>query len=269
MNTTGTQAVEREPWDAGLKLVLPGRGTPAGAGWDWVARGWSLFVAAPLMWILSVVLVFVIAIVVSLLPIIGSLIFQLLQAVFAGGFVVACRSLERGGEFEFEHLFAGFSKRFAPLLIVGLIFLLGWLAIVLVFFAFAGLSLLGALMSGDPSAFGAALAGSALAMMLGVLIMLALMLPLVAAYWFAPALVMMHDMAPVAAMKASFFACFRNFVPFLLYGLVMLIAGIIAVIPFGLGMLVWMPVAIASTYVAYRQIFTEESAGEAPKPAMV
>ena len=31
-----------------------------------------------------------------------------------------------------------------------------------------------------------------------------------------------------------------------------------AVIPFGLGMLVWMPLAIASTYAAYRQIYTEE-----------
>jgi uncharacterized membrane protein len=88
---------------------------------------------------------------------------------------------------------------------------------------------------------------------------LALMVPLVAAYWFAPALVMIHDMAPIEAMKASFFACLRNLVPFLLYGLVMFIAAVIAVIPFGLGMLVWVPVAVASTYVAYRQIFTEDA----------
>ena len=90
-----------------------------------------------------------------------------------------------------------------------------------------------------------------------------------AAYWFAPALVIMHDMKPVAAMKASFFACFRNFFTMVVYGIVMFVAGIIAVIPFGLGMLVWVPVAITSTYVAYRQIFTEDFAPAAERPAMV
>ena len=59
-------------------------------------------------------------------------------------------------------------------------------------------------------------------------------------------------------MKESFFACFRNFVPFLLYGIVMSVAAVLAMIPFGLGFLVWVPVAIASTYVGYRQIFTED-----------
>ena len=64
-------------------------------------------------------------------------------------------------------------------------------------------------------------------------------------------------MTPVAAMKESFFACFRNFLPFLVYGLVMAIGALLVVPTFGLGMLVWVPVAIASTYVAYRQIFTD------------
>ena len=55
----------------------------------------------------------------------------------------------------------------------------------------------------------------------------------------------------------SFFACFRNFVPFLIYGIVMCVLAVIAAIPFGLGMLVWIPLMIASSYVAYRQIFTD------------
>ena len=243
--------------DPDLKLVLPGRGLPVAAGWQWIVQGWALFTRAPLMWILSIIVVFVIAIVVSLVPIIGSLVFQLLQAVFAGGFVVAARSLEKGGEFELGDLFAGFSRRFVNLMLVGLLMLLGWIAILLVFLVFAGFSLLTAFIAGDSESAVTALAASAGSMMLGALVVLALMVPLMAAYWFAPALVMMHDLSPVAAMKASFFACFRNFVPFLLYGLVMTIAAVLAAIPFGLGFLVWVPLAIASTYVAYRQIFTE------------
>jgi uncharacterized membrane protein len=244
-----------------LQLVLPGRSAPAGAGWDWVVQGWGLFTRAPLMWILSIIIVFVIAVVMAFVPIIGSLAFQLLQGVFAGGFVAACRVLEKDGDFELEHLFSGFTKRFVPLMLVGLITLLAWVAILLVFFAFAGFSLIAAFMSGDPNSALAALTASAASLIIGGLVVLALMVPLMAAYWFAPALVMMNDMSAGAAMKESLFACFRNFVPFLIYGIVMLVAAIIAAIPFGLGYLVWMPVAIASTYAAYRQIFTEGAWG--------
>lgn len=247
------------PLDQGLRLIVPGRAEPLGAGWTWVAEGWKLFARAPLMWIVAVIIVFVLAVIVSLVPFIGSLAFQVVQPVLAGGFVLACRSIEKGGEFELEHLFAGFTRRFGPLAIVGLIFLAGWIAIALVFALLVGFSLLGAFMSGDPEAVAASVAASWMTILLATLVMLGLMVPLLAAYWFAPALVMIHDMAPVAAMKASFVACLRNFFTFVVYGLVMLVAFVVALIPFGLGMLVWMPLAIASTYVAYRRIFTEDT----------
>jgi uncharacterized membrane protein len=254
---TNTQAAPAV--DHGLKLVLPGRGMPAGAGWDWIAQGWNLFVRAPLMWIVSLIIVFVVGVVVSLVPILGSLIFQVLQAVFAGGFVAACRSLEKDGEFELEHLFSGFSRRFVPLMLVGVLTMLGFVAILLVFMAFVGMALVSAFMSGDPNMAMNALMASAGSLALGGLISLGLMVPLLAAYWFAPALVMMHDISAGAAMKESFFACLRNIIPFLLNGIVLLVGFFVACIPFGLGLLVWFPVAIASIYVAYRQIFTDEA----------
>lgn len=254
--------------DPGLELVLPGRRRPAGAGWDWVVQGWRLFARAPLMWVIAIVVLFLAAVVLGLVPFLGQLAFQLLQAVIAGGFVAACRALERGEEFEIEHLLAGFRRRFVNLLIVGLLLLLGWVAIVLVFAMFAGASMLTAYLTGGTEEALTALAASTGTLLLGGLVTLALTVPLFAAYWFAPALVMMHDLPPVAAMKESFFACFRNFVPFLVYGLVMLVGALVAAIPFGLGFLVWIPVAIASTYAAYREIFTEEAA-PAPPPAPV
>lgn len=268
MATTQVEA-GGEALDAGLRLVVPGKSLPGGAGWDWMAGGWRLFLKSPLMWIVSLVILFVIAIVAAFIPFIGSLAFQIMQSVFAGGFIAACRNIERGGEFELENLFAGFKVRFVPLLIVGLIFTIASIVLVVLFFLIVGLSLLPAFLSGDQSALNAALAGSMVAMLLGSLVMLALFVPVLAAYWFAPALVMMHDMQPIDAMKASFFACMRNFVPFLLYGLVMMVAAFVAVIPFGLGMLVWVPVAIASNYVSYRQIFTEDAVASPPKPTMV
>lgn len=263
MSATESAASTEEPLDSGLRLVLPGRAESAGSGWTWIAQGWALFARAPLMWIISMVIVFVIMIAVSLVPLVGSLVFQVLQAVIVGGLVAACRSLEKGDDFDLEHLFAGFRKRFVPLAIVGLLLLAGWIAIVLVFGLFVGFSVLGAFLTGNPEAMMASMMASIGVITIGILVAVGLSVPLMAAYWFAPNLVMMHDMKPVAAMRASFFACFRNFVPFIVYGLVMLIAAIVAVIPFGLGMLVWMPMAITSTYVAYRRIFTEDASAAA------
>ena len=246
------------PLDEGLELTLPGRVNPPGAGWEWIASGWGLFTRAPLMWIGSIVIVFIIAIVISIIPLIGSLIFQLLQGVFIGGFMVACRALEKGGDFELEHLFAGFTRRLVPLLVVDLLFLAGSIVILLICAVPVGFSILSAVMAGDSDAALGAVMASAGLLMLSGLVALGLLVPLMAAYWFAPTLVMLHDMKPLAAMKASFFACFRNFVPFLVYGLVMFVGMILAVLPMGLGLIVWIPVAIASTYVAYRMIFTDE-----------
>jgi uncharacterized membrane protein len=62
-------------------------------------------------------------------------------------------------------------------------------------------------------------------------------------------------MSPGTALKASFFACLRNWLPFLIYSLVLLFLGMVAAIPFGLGFLVLIPVLAGSVYTAYRDIF--------------
>jgi uncharacterized membrane protein len=46
-------------------------------------------------------------------------------------------------------------------------------------------------------------------------------------------------------------------VPFLLYGIVLFILAIVAVIPLGLGMLILGPVIYASIFVAYKDIFVD------------
>ena len=250
----------------GLRLVEP-RGLNAGAGVDWIGEGWKLFAKSPLMWVISILVLFVLAIVVNIIPFIGGLAFQLLQPVFAAGFIVACRSIETGGEFELEHLFAGFKRNFANLLVVGLILVAGGIALLLVFAVFAGFGLVTAFMTGDANNMLPALMASGMSIAIGTLVMLVLMIPLLMAYWFAPALVMMHDMAPIAAMKESFRGCLKNILPFIVYFIVMFLLCIVAMIPFGLGMLVLIPVAMASNYAGYRRIFTEESSPVEPAMA--
>jgi uncharacterized membrane protein len=56
-------------------------------------------------------------------------------------------------------------------------------------------------------------------------------------------------------MRSSFQGCLRNFMPFLIYGVVSLLLGILAIIPFGLGILILGPVMWGSMYAGYRDIF--------------
>ena len=184
----------------------------------------------------------------------------------AAGLIVASQSLERGGNFELDHLFAGFKKNFGNLAIVGLLFMLGGIVIFLIFLAIVAMTVGTAFLTGNVEQIYSTIAASVLTILFGLLVMLALLVPLMAAYWFAPALVILHDMQPMAAMRASFFACFRNFIAFIVYGFIVLVLGFIAMIPFGLGYLVLIPVVMASVYVAYRQIFTEDTAPVVAKP---
>ena len=269
MSATEMPGSPPEAADPDLRLVLPGNSVSAGQGIAWIGQGWKLFARSPVMWIIALVILFIIAVAMALVPIIGSLVFQVLNPVFSAGFIVACRSMERGGEFELEHLFAGFKRNFGRLATVGVLFLALGLALLMVFAMFFGFSIVAAFLTGDPEQAMAAVAASSATLVLGALVTMALFIPVLMAYWFAPALVVMHDMAPAAAMKASLVGCVRNIIPFLLWGIVMGVIMIVASIPLGLGLLVAVPMMIASSYAAYRDIFTEDAAPPAPRPVMV
>jgi len=92
-------------------------------------------------------------------------------------------------------------------------------------------------------------------MLVVMLVMLLLVVPLLMAYWFAPALVVFRGDAPWAAMKTSFRACLRNMPPFLVYGIVGFLLAIAASIPFGLGWFIVAPMTAASLYASYVDVF--------------
>lgn len=227
------------------------RAVNAGQGWTWIAEGFGLFKKAPGIWIAAVVILLVIAIVLAFIPLLGAVATFLLMPVFVGGLMLGCRSLQGGGELELAHLFAGFKEQTGNLLVIGALAIAGWVIVMLPVVAIVGTGSVVAVMRGD-AAGAAALGGSFL---LAWLVALAISIPLYMALWFAPALVALRGIAPVAAVKESFMGCLQNIVPFLVYGIVLFVLGILAAIPFGLGWLVLGPVTIASVYVAYRDIY--------------
>jgi len=225
----------------------------AGNGVSWWTEGWRLFVASPWIWIAITLVFLVITILASLVPLIGSFASTILTPVLAAVMMAGCRALDRGEELTINHLFAGFSERLGSLLVVGLLCLAGTVVILVVMMAIAvgtiGMSGISALMSGDPIQGGLTmLATLGFGAMVATLVGMLVALPLMMAYWFAPALVMLRNDEPVAAMKASFVACWVNIGSMLVYGLVGIVLAIVATIPFGLGWLVLAPVTATSIY---------------------
>lgn len=243
---------------------INGRSVDAGRGFEWIALGFGYFKQAPLVWVLCIVILLAIYLMLGFIPFIGNLAANLLFAVFAAGLMLGADKQQRGEEIVVGDLFAGFQgPSLVPLIIVGAIYTAAVVAIVgiavIMFVVLLGASGgLGAILSGDSGALLGVLMGAGIGAILIGLAVLAALVPIAMAVWFAPALVALHGIEPVAALKASFWACLNNFLPFLLYGLVMFVLLVVGSIPFGLGLLVVVPMLYASTYAAYRDIFTSD-----------
>lgn len=232
-------------------------GVPAGHGWQWIVGGWGHFKQSPLGWGGAVVVWVVLMMVVSLVPLLGSLAVNLLTPVLTAGFMLGAHEQRQGGSFELRHLFAGFSSNPGSLILVGVLYLVGMIGV----FAVAGAIVGGAAFAMAGGIQGGATDGETAAMMLqgpvllAFLVAMALLLPLMMAYWFAPALVALENVRPLTALSLSFRACLKNIIPFFIYSLIAMLLMIVAVIPLGLGLLVMMPVMMAAMYVSYRDIF--------------
>ncbi len=225
-----------------------GRRVPAGNGYQWLARGWEMFRSAPGPWICIAVAFMGSMMLVGLIPIVN-VAANLLIPVFIGGIGIGCRAIEEGEGIRFEHLFAGFSRPLGGLLLVGLLYLLALLALIALFGIVVAVGAVGAI--------GSAGAGGAISLMViaSGLLMVLVFVPLAMAVWLAPPLVVFHEMSAFQAVRASFVVSLRNFTPFLVYGLLVLLASVVASLPLLLGWLVLLPVLHASLYACYRDLF--------------
>jgi uncharacterized membrane protein len=234
-------------------FIRDARTVPAARGWEWISEGFSLFRRQPLTWILITVVLIALMMVSGLVPFVGGLVAQLLTPVLTAGLMLGSRQLEEGAEITVGSLFAGFSSRPGRLIGLGALGLAAAALIFVVVGVLFGLGM-GAYFGAPPRELAPA---EALPIILGTLVAAGLGLPVYMAMWFAPALIVLNDFSVGDAIRSSFLACARNILPFLVYGIVLLLLMIVAIIPLGLGMLVFTPVLFASVYVSYRDLFYE------------
>lgn len=227
------------------------RSVDASAAFEWLRQGFAIFLINGGYWvtIALILIVGMLALLAAWLP--GQMLLYLLAPVVGGGVLEACRKASADGAFAIQDIGAGFKHNTSNLLVLGAIFMGASLLIKAVVVLLFGGSIAGGMMMPGAVGVGVLLGGSLLALLLSSL----LLVPLSMAMWFAPALVFFNNMPPVEALKASFNACLKNILPFLIYGLVVFVLMFFAALPAGLGFLVLIPVLSGSLYVSYRDIF--------------
>ena len=227
------------------------RQVPASNAWDWIVSGFELFKANPAMWIIILVIYLAIIIPVSLVPVIGSVLSTLLAPVFAAGMMWGCKALAHQQDLEINHLFDGFKKNTSQLIAVGGIYMMCLLMIAV-----------SVVLSLDSGTIAMLRAGQELSpeqanlIVMPILIAMLFIVPILMAYWYAPILVGLNNLTAIQAMKLSFFACLKNMLPFLLYGFIFMLLLVAAIIPFGLGLLIAVPVMMTSLYASYVDVFS-------------
>lgn len=227
------------------------REVDAGACFDWLQQGWAMFLVNPGIWIGSTVVLLVILMAISIVPFFGQVAAHLLVPLFGAGMVQICRHMADEQQPEIADLFAGFKHNAGQLIMVGVIFAAGVFGLALIAFLLVSGGLFGGVVTGKVAGFGIALGGVMLA---GLLVAL-LSVPIIMATWFAPALVFFHDMKPAAAMRASFDAGAKNWLPMVIFGIFLVVALFFAMLPLGLGLLLLLPVFSGAVYASYRDIF--------------
>lgn len=227
-------------------------------GWQWIISGFYLFRKAPLIWVLTSFTMLLVAVTLAIVPLLGQFIFTLISPVFLAGIMFGCRELDQNREFELFHLFVAFKTNAAPLITIGGIYLIGQVLIVGIVMMIGGSMMADMLLYGkrvDESE----LMGVSSNILTALLVAITLSIPLLMAAWFSPLLVVFHNVPPVIAMQRSFFACLRNFIPFQLYGITLIILAMIALMPYGLGLIILVPTVFGSIYVSYKDIFLGET----------
>lgn len=213
-----------------------------------------------------------IALFLNLLPGIGTLAASLAIPGLSVGLMQAARNVDRGVPVALSTLFGNFRDNPRTLLALGALYLCCTLGILGLSALLDGGDLFSYMLAGNRTERAAAEDGDFL---LSALFVMAMMTPVMMAYWFAPTLAAWHRLSLAKSLFFSFIACWMNWRAFLVYSIGLFIVGglmpgmllgvLLMMFPEGaefVSALVITPMALiiapavfASFYASYRDIF--------------
>lgn len=250
---------------------MQARIVPAARGARWLAEGWRLFRAAPFAWSALAFTYLALTQGLALVPILGTAVAAMLVPALTVGVMAAARAAAAGGRVELGLLFEGLRQDWRRQLALGLAYLGGALLALAGFVLADGEGALRALLAGRNTPEAPQLD----VLLRPVVVAAALYLPVMLAFWFAPALCAWHGTGAPKALFFSFFACLLNWRAFLAYALVT--AAVALLLPYALLVLlkaagagdvqvaaralllplliVFLPTLFGSYYASYRDVF--------------
>ncbi|MFT3848181.1 MAG: BPSS1780 family membrane protein [Propionivibrio sp.] len=245
---------------------------PASQGLRWLSDGFRIFRKKQLLLTLLIIGYWVSMIVISSLPFFGQFAATLLIPVFSVSLMNAYRIVERNATLPPHLLFSGFQQNLRTLLILGVIYFAGTALILGAASLVDGGGLFRMAVLGQSAEESAAGEDSSVA---AIVLAIALSLPFMMAYWYAPVLAAWHGLSAGKSLFFSMVACLRNWRAFVVYFLSvvvfgMLLPGLIVaamtiLLPGGgemmsvalssLLVVVLMPTLYGSFYASYRDVF--------------
>ncbi len=200
-------------------------------GASWIVDGFKNFATSPFTWLLAVFLYLLMLGTLSMLPFV-SIISTIIAPIFMAGLMICAKQNKYNQQFSINNLFDGFRLNGGKLAGLGAIY---FGMIILIFMVFGAIMLVMVFSNvanieslADPSNFSA---NTVLIFLLFLLIALAIMIPIIMAFWFAPALVIFHNIEIFDAIKLSFTGCMKNVMPYLIYSIVYIVVYLLAIIP--------------------------------------
>jgi hypothetical protein len=244
---------------------------PADRGLRWLIEGFAVFQRKPALLSFLVLGYWLTMAVVSAIPVLGQLAGFILIPAFSVSLMNACRQIDKKEELPPRVLFSGFNRNPRTLFTLGLIYVLSTLAILGVSALFDGGLLFRMLVMAEAPTR-ETLEQSTI--FISAQLTAVLLIPVILAFWFAPVLAAWHDMSAGKSLFFSLVACLRNWRPFLLYSLAVVVIGVFVprlldvLLRAGDGVsqllptvitiavsLILLPTLYASFYISYRDIF--------------
>ena len=227
---------------------------PAAQGSTWLKDAFTLFRAQPMAWIVLTV--------AWLLLIFGSLLSQftrglvaVLQPAIFAGFALACRHQEQGGKVTVGHLFVALRFNPRPLVMIGTVIVTFDLLVPLL------LQFVMDIPPPVPLEASADMMEQIQAFVHGretlLIIFFALDSLLRTLLWFVAPLLAFNKMSAWHAVRWSVYASLSNLVPLSVFGLLMMLLFLAALLTGGIGLVIALPLLAIANYTSYRRVFTE------------
>lgn len=236
----------------------------------WLGFGWRLFLERPAEWILMALGAFFLLAVSTLcvpIPLIGPLMPPLLLTLLLAGMLYGAHVQSRRHVLGFRLLFEGFRRHPGNLTLIGVFYALPLVLMHLLTMLALGGGVLVGLLGWSLGSTVNQLAAGLISFLagLGVLWVVFLMLwgLLLLAMLFAPALVMLDNYPPLDAMRYSLKASLASLGAIVLFAMCLYVLFVVALIPIGLGVLIYIPVVVGALHAAYQDVLAP------PEPAPV